>query len=308
MKKQRLDLHLYTNEYCNIHCKHCYNDSGDARFKKEIPLENINSIIQELYEAYDLDIHIEGGEIFLRPKIFNTLAILDKEILQCMTITSNGTIFMDTPDVQYVLKHIENFRISVEGHTNELNSVLRDCDVLKVLNNAEKYQKMGANIVLRITLHRGNIQTLIRDTLPALANRGFHNFQIYELQSVGRGDGLDYCIREEKDFNDFIDTLIEYLPTRMNVKLMFNKSRVKSINLRKNELIKAEIQVEEIEPNLSLSIKSDGGVNICPWDTFGDVLFNIHHENNLVKRLNQFNLLHDCEHCSKIKMKVGKTC
>lgn len=303
--KKKLDLHLYTNEDCNIQCKHCYNDSKVKKDKKEIALEKINDIIKELYESYDLDIHLEGGEIFLRSNIFKTLAELDKDILNCVTITSNGTIFMDTPEVKHVVKNINNLRISVEGHTNELNNCLRNCNLFKVLDNAKKYQNMGANIVLRMTLHKHNIETIIEETLPSLANRGFNSFQIYELQAVGRGESLDYCIKNEKDFSAFLDSLVSYTPKESELKVMFNENRIESIELRKDELTTHGVRVKNIESSLSLSIKTNGDVSICPWDSDGEVLLNIHKDASLVRSLEELNLVHDCKYCSKIKLEVG---
>ncbi|WOO36836.1 radical SAM protein [Anaerocolumna sp. AGMB13020] len=304
MNKKMLNLHLYTNTNCNLHCRHCYNNSFYEENSAEIEVEQLVNIIRESHSAYKVDIHLEGGEIFLRPEVFEALASLEVEILNNITITSNGSIYLETPEVEYVLKNIEAFRISVEGHTNELNRMIRDIDVDIILGNAERYRDMGANVILRITLHRDNIHTLFRETIPAIADRGFHNFQVYELQPVGRGEKLENFILSENEFDSFLNLLVVEKPKDVKIKMMFSPSRVEGVMKRKADFSQAGYSTTLMEPAMSLSIATNGNVNICPWGTDDKVLFNINQEKDLCSALDKFDLMHECSYCSKIKIET----
>lgn len=304
MEKKLLNLHLYTNLNCNLHCNHCYNNSLYQNEHKEIQKENLINLIKAFYSSYDVDMHLEGGEIFLRPEIFNALASLDKKILSRITITSNGTIYNDTKEVRYVLNNIDTFRISVEGHTDELNKKLREIEVETVLGNAEKYQCLGAKVVLRTTLHKENLQILLKETVPAIASRGFKNLQIYELQAVGRGKKLDSLLITDTEFNCYLSSLIADKPKDINIKMMFNNRRVASVEERTNELTDAGYVITKLLPVRSLSISTEGNVSICPWDNGKQILFNINQDKDVCAVLEKYNLVHECEHCSKIKLEM----
>jgi molybdenum cofactor biosynthesis enzyme MoaA len=65
---ESLNVHLYVTPLCNLKCFHCYYD---ARMLDQAPGELLSTsdiafIVRSLTENYQADIHMEGGEPFLR--------------------------------------------------------------------------------------------------------------------------------------------------------------------------------------------------------------------------------------------------
>lgn len=305
MGKKQLSLHLYTNRNCNLYCVHCYNDSFYQDNRKEIIPEQLVEIINKLYKLYDMDIHLEGGEIFLRKEMLRELAKLDSEILRKITITSNGTIFDDTEDILYVLKNIETFRISVEGHDNETNRLLRNVDSDLLFKNICAYQDKGVNVVVRTTLHKGNYKTIFEELIPLLIEKGIKNIQIYELQAVGRGERIQHLLLGDNEFESFLKSISNYDDSCIAIKMFFNRRRREAVYKSERFLNKMHYNIIEMAPENSLSISSEGFVRICPWENNDNAVFNIFRVQDICSELNKYNLMHECDYCSKIKIVNG---
>ena len=305
MGKKHLSLHLYTNRNCNLYCVHCYNDSFYQDNPKEIVPEQLVEIINKLNKLYDIDIHLEGGEIFLRKEMFRELAKLDLEILRKITITSNGTIFDDTEDILYVLKNVETFRISVEGHDNKANRLLRNVDSDLLFENICAYQDKGVNVVVRTTLHKGNYKTIFEKLIPLLIEKGIKNIQIYELQAVGRGERIQHLLLSNDEFESFLKIISNYDNSRIGIKMFFNCRRRESVYNSEGFLNKMNYNIIEMAPENSLSISSEGFVKICPWENDDNAVFNIFKVKDICSEIKKYNLMHECEYCSRIKIVNG---
>ena len=66
--KKKVEVHFYTNAKCNLRCKHCYENLeelsiGENELLQSIQIQRICDILDE---RFDIDIHMEGGEVFLR--------------------------------------------------------------------------------------------------------------------------------------------------------------------------------------------------------------------------------------------------
>lgn len=308
MNKKQLNLHLYTNRNCNLHCVHCYNNSFYEEGKKEIETDQLLDLIHAVNDAYDVDVHLEGGEIFLRKEVFEALATLKEDVLKHITITSNGTILDTSQDTVYVIKNIGAFRISIEGHTNELNRIIRDVDADRILYNASIYRDMGVNVVLRTTLHKENYKIIMKEMIPAFVAKKNYQMQIYELQAVGRGKSLDKMLLSDEEFNEFLNSMVETKLKDVNAKFMFNPHRVKQIENRRKELLDNGYKVTIMKSERSLSISTEGDVYICPWNMGEQILFNVNDVQDVCEELEKYDLVHECEYCSKIKIEVGKFC
>ena len=60
----QLEVHLHTNYSCNLRCGHCYNNSG-GRNQEALPQQLVMGIITAFCAAYDVEFHLEGGEIWI---------------------------------------------------------------------------------------------------------------------------------------------------------------------------------------------------------------------------------------------------
>lgn len=108
----RATIHL-TNR-CNLKCPHCGLSSGPAPDESPIPLDRLAHIIEAL-EHYGIpNLDLTGGEIFLRPDLFDILELARGTRLNLGLLT-NGTLV--TRDIARRLGHypVHTVKISFDG-------------------------------------------------------------------------------------------------------------------------------------------------------------------------------------------------
>jgi MoaA/NifB/PqqE/SkfB family radical SAM enzyme len=262
------------------------------------------SLIKYLCTNFEADIHLEGGEVFLEETLLLALGILTETVRNHLTITTNGTVRIDDESVLKVLKSVGCMRVSVEGHTDELQKSVRGCELSPVLENALYYKAKGISVALRITANRLNYKHMFNKVIPSLQERGFDNFQIYEMQPVGRGESSGLCITEPLAV--FYEEWLSH-PVNANIKVSLP-------NKRKPEIVKyiprfeaIGVSVYEVGDIASISIGVDGTVRICPWDIISEPLVKIAETNlaTLTKIILMQAKPHVCEYCSRIVLKGG---
>lgn len=303
--KKPLNIHLYVTDKCNLSCKHCYNASWiNTNSSTNLELKEIIYVIKNLHEKYDVDFHIEGGETFLWKPIFELLRQLDDEILKSITLTTNGTI----PIVQYsfLLEKINQLRISVCGHTDEMQKILRNVPINPILENVFLLKNEYIPINMRMTLHKRNFKEIF-DSLNFYSEHNLKNISIYEFQSVGAGKLNENEFKLDNDsFIDFLTILSHFDSSHIDkLKINFNKSRIKQIEAFREKLSENKLKVKILENEPSLTINYNGDVGICPWVVGEDTIFNIRNGNFPVKIEQLYNnnaFLHECDYCSVISI------
>jgi MoaA/NifB/PqqE/SkfB family radical SAM enzyme len=303
---QPIDVHIHTNTHCNLKCIHCYEDADeDKRLRLSEDLE-VN-LIQFLCESYDADIHLEGGEIFLEEHLIQILLMINESTRKRITITSNGLIRSSNYDTIEVLRSLACLRISLEGHTEEMHSTVRGCCLQTVLDNALYYKNLGIYVVLRITLNALNADIMFSETIPALTEKGFNDFQIYEMQSVGRGKISGICI--ETPLDNFFNNWLRY-PSTSNVKVSLPFRRIDEVHNYLPKLSTIGIEANEVGATAGVNIGVDGAVRICPWDMSSEPIVVVTDNNisELHSVISAQQAPHKCEYCTRIVLKRGVQC
>ncbi len=82
---------------CNLHCRHCYTDPYNSRafLDRELSLEEMKRILDEMAEYGILWLNLTGGEIFTHPHFFDLYEYAYRKgfLLQLYT---NGTVFTES--------------------------------------------------------------------------------------------------------------------------------------------------------------------------------------------------------------------
>jgi len=288
MDKQRLNIHLYVIPICNLNCIHCYYEAKNIKFqiKELLSIENMRYIIQTLIDNYDAYFDIEGGEIFLRDDIHFLFNSLDKKYLNRLTITTNGTIDFDIN--QDYFKYLDEFRISFEGETHQIQKKIRGINLTKPLNLAKKLLQNQIMPTIRITIHKKNFDK-ISNIIDFYSYYGFNKFSFYEFISVGRGKNYKDFILSEDDFY-ILAKEIEKLDNKVNYKFSFPKQRSK--------FFKNYLNISDVS---SLTINYNGDIGVCPWQ-IGQDIFAKFDKNSFLDNIKKQNLLHTCSYCSSIRI------
>jgi len=307
LTKYRLFVHIYVTPICNLKCKHCYYDAKPINSKIEhaLTILNIANIIVSLCDQYDAFFDIEGGEFFLRDDISELFDILPPDYWGRITVTTNGTTKITlTPDV--ILK-LDEFRISVEGHTDELQKELRNIGLTPVMKTCSELRSAGIPFVLRITLHKKNFQYLV-EMLQWFIKQGFDRFSLYEFQSTGRGrqHEVEYALGENELAQALKGLCVHPLLKDMKlIKISLSARRVSLVHSIRRELEQEGFEVVDLSGAASLTVNYDGSLGICPWKV-GIESIGSYDPRKFILDVQQLvehgKLNHLCNHCSTVRI------
>lgn len=307
MKQKRVNFHIYCTQECNLRCKHCYS-ANNINHDNRLEIHQLKSIITVLNQHYDCYFDIEGGELFTRKDIGSLFMQLTKEQLNRITITTNGTIL---PDIGAAyLKELDDFRVSVEGHTDELHEDMRGIPLEKIMKNCEVWKRNGVAVTLRITLNRKN-KDYIHDMITEFQKRDFHKFSFYEFQSVGRGmeNAEDYSL-EEEDIRAIIDEIQRVCQMEKGletVKLSLARNRSQIVEQKQKELLNNGFGVEDFSDIPALTINYNGELGYCPWELTSHTCGFYERENFLHQiehTIKEEQEHHDCQLCTAVRIQL----
>ncbi len=108
-------VHWLITGLCNLKCRHCYLESPAGTYG-ELPLSDMLRIIGKLAEANVHQVHLTGGEPFLRPDLPDILAALAARQITVTHISTNGALVTDEA-LQGIKKlgFLPNVQISFDG-------------------------------------------------------------------------------------------------------------------------------------------------------------------------------------------------
>lgn len=303
---KKLEVHLHTNTNCNLFCLHCYNNSGkkDKSIIHYYPSDkDILDTIRYICDNYDAEIHLEGGEVFLRRDLLRKMDLLPDTCLKTITITTNGTIFSDDPYIIHMLKNIAALRVSVESADIQQHELIRGFSLEKTLKIAEMYQQAGIPLWIRVTLNKLNYHCFLQQHIIKLSERGFNKFQVYEFQNVGRGSNNQKILAVDSSLYELIDELCDTSLNGIVLKLMFAKGRIPEILSSQKRLEEHGYHVQLIPPEEGISIHANGDVFRCAWDNEpANILCNWYSQTDSKEVVSSNSLYHICNHCSAIRI------
>jgi MoaA/NifB/PqqE/SkfB family radical SAM enzyme len=115
-KKATIELTLR----CNLNCQMCFRDKSD---KEELSFSELKRVIDNFPPSID-EVHLIGGEVFLRKDIFQILDYLEN-IGYKIRIHTNGTLIDDEKiDRLSTYKNLLGIGFSIDG-TKELHNKIR---------------------------------------------------------------------------------------------------------------------------------------------------------------------------------------
>lgn len=148
---------IYLTLKCNNSCRMCYMNNHYSQ-KDEMDFDEACSTLQMLKNQNVEKITFLGGE----PTLYSKL----KDLLQCardigisfIRLQTNGqfneSFFFD----QALMKNIDAFTFSLDGHTQELNSIMRiGSDFNRIVSNIKLATTLNKKIAVNITVSITNI-------------------------------------------------------------------------------------------------------------------------------------------------------
>lgn len=115
-------LFLEITNKCNLHCKHCYNESNNGNIC-ELSYNLIYQLMLYAKNHHINTVALSGGEALLHSEIQNIFETAEKNQLQIILLT-NGTI-LDKRIMDILFKYKPILQISLDGSTEEINDYIR---------------------------------------------------------------------------------------------------------------------------------------------------------------------------------------
>ena len=166
---------------CNLHCKHCYNDS---KFQNNIFLGT--SAIEKLYQTLSENkinpIAISGGEPLLHPNILTILKFSTLFETQTQLIT-NGVLLNKYCDYINNAPNIM-LQLSIDGY-GKTHDLLRGNGVFEIVNANLNELNNNVNLSMKCTINSFNISQ-IETIIQYAIDKGAHTIAFSTLCNQGR--------------------------------------------------------------------------------------------------------------------------
>jgi MoaA/NifB/PqqE/SkfB family radical SAM enzyme len=303
---------------CNLNCQMCFRDRAQ---KEELTLGELKNLIDHLPPSIN-EIHLIGGEIFLRKDIFQILDYIDGKGYK-VRLHTNGTLIDDGKLKRLTdYKNLIGIGFSIDG-TRELHNKIRGWDKAydKTISAIKKSAKILSVSVNTVILDENFSQ--IEDIFKNIKDLGIKEYRLEpemfctpeELQAA-RIEPISANIKEEGKYNFTAEELRE-LKKRLDKLSKGSGIRVviapRVAEIDANEFISGEVREKKnlfCKHLMVPRIDSEGNLVFCHIikKTFGNVL-----EKNLEElwsgeELNKFrrNLLEDnllplCKRCCRLR-------
>lgn len=251
-------LYLELTSKCNLHCKHCFNNSGDN--DDYLSIEKVRQIINHIISKnVEVDeIILSGGEPLIHPDFEQILLLLNNYDVKILT---NGTLINEN-SIQLFLNNNCKIQVTLNGSNQKIDSELRGAGSFeKTFYQLQKMIDAGLQdkLIVTTTLNKTNMFDL-ENIIKLLISIGIKNHQITFVYKVGRADQNWQDVKLE---NYSMLVLIEEIA---NLKQKYsNKIRILTSGTKQFlHFLTPEIQYSCSELNEEISINSQGYISICP--------------------------------------------
>jgi len=140
---------------CNERCVHCYLDHEDHG---ELTFAEITSLLDQMAEAGVFFLTISGGEIFLRPDLFDILAHARK-LMFSVKIKTNALLIKEEQARRIAELNVEGVQISIYSHKPEVHDgiTLVAGSLERSLKGAENLINAGVKVSFANVLMKQNL-------------------------------------------------------------------------------------------------------------------------------------------------------
>jgi SynChlorMet cassette radical SAM/SPASM protein ScmE len=203
---------------CNLHCKYCFY-ADEMTALQDLPASRWLAFFAELGELSVQRVTLTGGEVFLRPDIFD---LIDGVIANRMrySLLSNGTLITEELLARFEIGkrrlRLDSIQVSIDGSRAEVHDRSRPNSFDRALRGLRLLVAHGFPATARVTINRHNV-----DDLPAIArllleDAGLASFSTNEAFPMGSGKCSGESVLLTRDQRQqAMDTLAE-LSVRYN--------------------------------------------------------------------------------------------
>jgi len=190
-----LDWDVSVTGRCNLHCAYCFYDQA-MKTRPDMPAEAWLSFFQELGDLGVRNLTLSGGEVFIRPEIWE---LIDGLIAQRMrySLLTNGTLVTEKT-LQALAQgkrrnRLDSIQVSIDGSCAEVHDKSRGKGSFeRAIRAVRLLKEAGFPVISRVTVNRHNVDDL-ENTARLLLNE-------IGLASIGTNDAMPMgagCFNQE---------------------------------------------------------------------------------------------------------------
>lgn len=242
---------------CQLKCKHCFNDSGEAK-SDELSTEHFIDIANTLSELGVKHIFLTGGEPLLKENVSSLITFCAEHFVS-VTIGTNGYTLPE--EILATIAKYKNIRlqISVDGLEEQHNTIRGVSDAFyKTLENIKRYISFGKSVIIAFTISENNFSDL-EPLIILCKNLGCKGFNIGITGDIGRAKRNGIQVNFEGSFLNLVgDLQIKYNSDRFYIGFETCQEKIeeKLSNIKLNNKCGAGYKV--------MHIRSNGVVTPCP--------------------------------------------
>lgn len=301
----KLSLHFYITNVCNMKCPHCYMSAGSA-LSNELTTEEIFNVLEDFKKLGGIDVTFTGGEIATHKNIVEIIKFAHELGLEIKLLT-NGTLWR--PDmIQEVAPLISSVQFSIDGFDERSNAKVRGINAFnKTLKTVDRFVATGVKVIVAITPFfdkefENNINNYVEFIKDLTAKYHGENFIVRVCTEMLEGREISLNEEEKVKYNELTTKIYsEYYGVDLYDYPFISKMRQRRIM---ENCIYGEISIsangEVFFCSRIPSVPSIGNVKDIPFEDIAKLSRIIHEKSNI-------NNLRPCKDC-ELKYLCGGGC
>ena len=197
-----------TTNHCNLSCKHCYQDAGDAK-AAELNTQEAKKLIDEIARAGFKIMIFSGGEPLTRPDIYELVAYAASKGLRPVFGT-NGMLI--TKEVAQKLKDCGAMAmgISLDSLDEQKHNEFRGHPEAfkRTVEGMKNCREVGLPFQIHTTIMDWN-KSEVLDVIDFAAEMGAMAEYLFFLVPVGRGIMIEKTAVEAQEYEDLLRSIME---------------------------------------------------------------------------------------------------
>ncbi|MFO7751216.1 MAG: PqqD family peptide modification chaperone, partial [Desulfobacteraceae bacterium] len=184
------NLDLSVTGKCNLHCAYCfYHDEMEAR--PDLPKEEWFEFFNELGRLGVRDATVSGGEVFVRPDLWELIdGLVDNRLRY--SINTNGTLVTEKTLKEFEKgkrrTRLNSIQVSIDGSCPEVHDKSRGKGTFeKAIRGLRLFKEAGFPVTVRVTVNRHNVDDLENVARLLLEDIGIANFGTNDAMPMGSG-------------------------------------------------------------------------------------------------------------------------
>lgn len=252
--KHQQNLHLYLTNKCNLHCPHCYMNSGMGGRQELTTNEVLDLFKNYRIVANGERVTISGGEPTARTDFRQIIEGASKLGLTINLLT-NGSL-LSSNQIKFLSRFISSVQISIDGFSEETNAVVRGHgNFQKALETVDAFVKNNVDTSIAMTPSYEILKRHI-DDYALFAQKIIHKYSKYHFrvkftEKLSPGRNLSPTKKENEEYSHWVRHILE------NV-YGYDYDLVQFIQVMNNDILTENCMFGK------MVVASTGDVYLCP--------------------------------------------